>query len=366
MINLIIAAAETKPLLETHVWANVIATAIFVLFIFTAIKLVKHSFWGPRLRQGFKSKSAKFGLFIALLFLLIALIDSFSWKDHYTNEDQVAVEARDARSLLDRGFSLITNLPEYQFKERSTSAPFAKTEFFDKKVKLTYTHVFGTNASGTDTLYLVLKGVRTAVIIGTVPLLVTLPLAIVFGLCAGYFGGKLDDIVVYIYTVLSSIPSLLMLIAIVYAIAASGQNRLLAVCVALGVTSWVGICRLVRGETMKLKELEYIQAAKCLGTPTWKIVFKHILPNLTHIILITCILTFTALVLFESILAYLGVGLDGSWGSMIANAKSEIAQDPIIWWNLVFASTALFLLVLSVNIVGDAIRNAIDPKAAQE
>ena len=117
---------------------------------------------------------------------------------------------------------------------------------------------------------------------------------------------------------------------------------------------------------MKLRELEYIQAAKCLGVPTWKIVQKHILPNLTHIVLITCILTFTALVLMESILAYLGVGLKSSWGKMIANAKSEIAQDPVIWWNLVFSSLFLFLLVLSVNIVGDAIRNAIDPKASQE
>ena len=117
---------------------------------------------------------------------------------------------------------------------------------------------------------------------------------------------------------------------------------------------------------MKLRDLDYVQAAKCLGVSTRKIMQKHILPNLTHIILITCILTFTTLVLMESILAYLGVGLKSSWGNMIASAKSEIAQDPVIWWNLVFSSLFLFLLVLSVNIVGDAIRNAIDPKATQE
>lgn len=351
-----------KPFLEAHVWENLAVIITTGLFVYLLYFLKTHKFWGPRLTQGFKGFFPKLGFSLALFFISIALLDSFSWKDHYEQTAQVEPAAREPRTLFDRAFSTIVGVPEYKFVEKTSAAPFGKTEFLDETKELKYTHIFGTNAGGQDTFYLVMKGVRTAVFIGAIPLLIMLPIAILLGVCAGYFGGKLDDFVVYIYTTISSIPTLLLLLAIVTAFEVNLKN----VCVALGVTSWIGLCRLIRGETMKLRELEYIQAAKCLGVPTWKIVQKHILPNLTHIILITCILTFTALVLMESILAYLGVGLKSSWGKMIANAKSEIAQDPVIWWNLVFASLFLFLLVLSVNIVGDAIRNAIDPKATQE
>ena len=113
---------------------------------------------------------------------------------------------------------------------------------------------------------------------------------------------------------------------------------------------------------MKLRELEYVQAARCLGVPGWKIILRHVVPNLMHIVLITAILAFTGLVLSESVLAYLGLGLDNSWGSIIDSARAEMGREPVIWWNLFFASIALFGLVLSVNVLGDAVRDALDPR----
>lgn len=362
-MNFILSNTTPKePFLEAHAWENIAVILTAGAFFYLLYFLKTHKFWGPRLTQGFKGFIPKLGLGLALFFIGIALLDSFSWKDDYPSDAQVEPAARAPRTLFDRAFSKIVGVPEYKFTEATSAAPLGKTEFLDETKKLKYKHIFGTNAGGQDTFYLVMKGVRTAVFIGTIPLLIMLPIAILLGVSAGFFGGKLDGFVVWIYTMVASIPTLLLLLAI----ATTFEVNLKNMCIALGLTSWIGLCRLIRGETMKLRELEYIQAAKCLGVPTWKIVQKHILPNLTHIILITCILTFTALVLMESILAYLGVGLKSSWGKMIANAKSEIAQDPVIWWNLVFASLFLFLLVLSVNIVGDAIRNAIDPKATQE
>ena len=134
----------------------------------------------------------------------------------------------------------------------------------------------------------------------------------------------------------------------------------------LGVTGWIGLCRLVRAESFKLRELGHAQAAICLAVSGLKIILKHIVPNLMHIVIITSILTFSGLVLSESVLSYLGLGLDHSWGAMIDHARGEVSREPVIWWNLAFASMALFALVLGMNIVGDAVRDALDPRVSSE
>jgi len=138
------------------------------------------------------------------------------------------------------------------------------------------------------------------------------------------------------------------------------------VCIAMGVTSWVGFCRIARGETFKLRELDYVQAARALGVSDLKLIWRHILPNLMHLVVITFVLTFSGLVLSEAILSYLGIGIDGSWGQMIDQARDELARDPIIWWNLAAASAALFGLILAVNFVGDAVRDVLDPRTLRE
>ena len=131
------------------------------------------------------------------------------------------------------------------------------------------------------------------------------------------------------------------------------------------MTSWTGLCRLLRAETLKIRELEYIQAAKAFGVSSFTIIRKHILPNLTHIIIIQLVMDFSVLVLAEAVLSYVGIGVDPtmiSFGTMINNARLELSREPIVWWSLVAAFSVMLILVLSANIFADAVRKAFDPK----
>jgi peptide/nickel transport system permease protein len=242
-------------------------------------------------------------------------------------------------------------------------------------------HVFGTDKVGQDVLYQILKSVRTALIIGLVTTLVMLPMAVLLGIVAGYFRGWVDDLIQYLYTVLNSIPGVLLIAAAVlmmqvvidthpewFATAAERADlRLLALCFILGITSWTGLCRLLRGETLKLRELEYIQAAQAFGVSSWRIILRHILPNLMHIVIIALVMDFSGLVLAEAVLSYVGIGVDPtmtSFGTMINNARMELGREPVVWWSLAAAFAAMFILVLAANLFADAIRDAFDPRAA--
>ncbi|MEF8770906.1 MAG: ABC transporter permease [Candidatus Accumulibacter phosphatis] len=242
-------------------------------------------------------------------------------------------------------------------------------------------HVFGTDKVGQDVLYQVLKSVRTALVIGLVTTLVMLPVAIFLGIVAGYFRGWIDDLIQYLYTTLSSIPGVLLIAAAVlmmqvlidthpqwFATAAERADlRLLALCCILGVTSWTGLCRLLRGETLKLRELEYIQAAQAFGVSDLRIIARHILPNLMHIVIIALVMDFSSLVLAEAVLSYVGIGVDPtmiSFGTMINNARLELAREPMVWWSLAAAFVFMFTLVLAANLLADAMRDAFDPRLA--
>jgi len=240
-------------------------------------------------------------------------------------------------------------------------------------------HVFGTDKVGQDVFYQILKSVRTALVIGLVTTLVTLPLAILLGLLAGYFRGWVDDLIQYVYTTLSSIPGVLLIAASVlmmqvvidthpqwFATAAERADlRLLALCFILGMTSWTGLCRLLRGETLKLRELEYIQAAQAFGVADLRIILRHILPNLMHIVIIALVMDFSSLVLTEAVLSYVGIGVDPSmisFGTMINSARMELAREPMVWWSLVAAFVFMFALVLAANLLADTVRDAFDPR----
>lgn len=242
-------------------------------------------------------------------------------------------------------------------------------------------HVFGTDKVGQDVLYQVLKSVRTGLVIGLVTTLVMLPVAVLLGIVAGYFRGWIDDVIQYIYTVLSSIPGVLLIAAAVlmmqviidsnpqwFSTAAERADlRLLALCFILGITSWTGLCRLLRGETLKLRELEYIQAAQAFGVSNWRIIVRHILPNLMHIVIIALVMDFSGLVLAEAVLSYVGIGVDPtmiSFGTMINSARMELGREPVVWWSLVAAFAAMFMLVLAANLFADAVRDAFDPRVA--
>ncbi len=242
-------------------------------------------------------------------------------------------------------------------------------------------HVFGTDKVGQDVLYQILKSVRTGLIIGLVTTLVMLPMAVLLGIVAGYFRGWVDDLIQYLYTVLNSIPGVLLIAAAVlmmqvvidshpqwFSTAAERADlRLLALCLILGITSWTGLCRLLRGETLKLRELEYIQAAQAFGVSSWRIILRHILPNLMHIVIIALVMDFSGLVLAEAVLSYVGIGVDPtmtSFGTMINNARMELGREPAVWWSLAAAFSAMFVLVLAANLFADAVRDAFDPRAA--
>ena len=242
-----------------------------------------------------------------------------------------------------------------------------------------YYHLFGTDQVGIDVLYKSLKSVRTGLVIGTLTTLVMLPFALVLGVMAGYFRGWVDDLIQYFYTTLSSIPSVLLIAAAILSLQVHMANdpeqfdnvvaradwRLLWLCVILGVTSWTSLCRLLRGETLKLREVDYIEAARALGVPSFRIMTRHLFPNVMHIVLITVVLDFSGLVLAEAVLSYVGVGVDpsmDSWGNMINSARLEMARDPMVWWSLAAAFVFMFGLVLAANLFSDAVRDAFDPR----
>lgn len=242
-------------------------------------------------------------------------------------------------------------------------------------------HVFGTDKVGQDVLFLTLKSIRTALLIGTLTTLVTLPLAVALGIMAGYLGGWVDDLIQYVYTVLNSIPGVLLIAAAVLMMqvvidthphwfetaAERADARLLALCVILGMTSWTGLCRLLRGETLKLRELEYVQAARAFGVSTARILSRHVLPNLLHLVLISLVMDFSGLVLAEAVLSYVGIGVGPdtvSFGSMINAARMELAREPMVWWSLMAAFIFMFVLVLAANLFADVVRDAFDPRAS--
>jgi len=240
-------------------------------------------------------------------------------------------------------------------------------------------HVFGTDKVGQDVLYQSLKSIRTGMVIGTLATLVMLPFALVLGVMAGYFKGRVDDMIQYLYTTLSSIPGVLLIAAAVLMMQVYIENnaalfptteiradvRLIALCVILGVTSWTGLCRLLRGEALKLRELEYIQAAHAFGVSHWRIMMRHIAPNVMHIVMIALVMDFSGLVLAEAVLSYVGVGVDpsmNSFGTMINAARLEMGREPMVWWSLSSAFVFMFFLVLSANLFADAVRDAFDPR----
>lgn len=243
-------------------------------------------------------------------------------------------------------------------------------------------HVLGTDKVGEDVLYQALKSIRTGLVIGCLTTLVMLPFALVLGILAGFFKGWVDDVIQFIYTTLNSIPSVLLIAASILMVQVYMANhaenfnnllvradiRLVFLCLILGVTSWTGLCRLLRAETLKLREMEYVLAAQVLGVRPMLILFRHILPNLMHIVLISVVLDFSSLVLAEAALSYINIGVDPtthSWGNMINSARLEMAREPVVWWPLLAAFFFMFALVLAANLFADQVRDAFDPRRSE-
>ena len=207
-----------------------------------------------------------------------------------------------------------------------------------------------------------LRACRTALLIGGVTSLFYIPVGALLGIMAGYFRRWVDDAVQYTYSVIIAIPNILLLASIILVF----DKGIFKMAIALSITMWIGLCRLIRGETLRQAERPYVAAARALGQSHWNIITRHILPNVMHLVIINFILGFSNLVIIESVLSYLSVGVPigtPSWGAMIDGARGELSRTPVVWWNLTAATTAMFILVLSLNVFGNALRRAFDPKS---
>jgi peptide/nickel transport system permease protein len=298
---------------------------------------VGRSLWGDALHRLTRDRAAAAAFAIIVVYAILAIVGGFFY-DHFINS---------------------TN---YAMRNQPPSAH----------------HWLGTDIFGRDVLLKTLLGARVSMTVGLMSNVIAIPLGMVLGAIAGYFGRRVDDVVVWFYTTLASIPGIMLLIALKYAfhdgvlfrdvviwktslaIDLSGIHGLY---IALGVVSWIYTCRVVRAETLKLKELDYVTAARALGEGHCRILFVHIMPNLLHLAIILFSLGFVGAITAEVILSFLGLGVEvgtPSWGTMINAARMDLVVGR--WWEVTAACTAMFFIVLALNVFGDRLRDALDPK----
>lgn len=241
-------------------------------------------------------------------------------------------------------------------------APYQVQDLDRQYEKPSREHLMGTDGLGRDVMLRVIQGARIAFQVGIITALIAIPLAVLLGCLAGYFGGWVDDLIVWLYSTFASIPLLLFILAISMVVG----KGLVGVYLGIGLTTWVGLCRLIRGEVMKHKELTYVRAAKTLGMGPVRIMLHHILPNVLHIVIINFSIRFPASIETEVIMSFLGIGVQGepSWGIMISNSRFRLWHG--MWWELAFTTLAIFLTVLAFNLLGDALRDALDPRLRTE
>ena len=300
------------------------------------LRQYKNSLWYVALRQLFRNRIAMASLVVILVYVIIAL----------------GVQ-----------FRMIATGYNFKHKAPREMAPGKTLEMFREYEPPSLEFWFGTEIFGRDVFQRTLYGVRTALMIGIITSFIAIPIGLILGAIAGYFGGIVDEIVVWFYSALASIPTLLLLLTLCLIFG----RGLKGVYLSIGLTTWVGLCRLVRGEVLKLKGMEYVQAARALGAGPGRIIFRHIIPNLFHLVIINFTLRFCDAIKAEVILSYLGIGVElgqPSWGNMIQSARMELQRG--VWWQFVAATMAMFFIVLAFNLFGDALRDALDPRLKNE
>ncbi len=307
------------------------------------------SWWGETFRRLAAGKLNLFCLAVVVAYTMLACYGE------YVYFASRAADKTPTYNIPDIG---VKYLPPSLFRSRTAAVEGVKPTAWEHFL----THPLGTDGLGRDVLQRLIQGTRIAFRVGIITSLIAIPIGVFLGCLAGYFGGRVDDFVVWIYSTFASIPGLLFILAIAM-IAGQGEK---GVYLGIGLTTWVGLCRLIRGEVIKHKERPYVQAARVLGLSSGRIMFRHILPNVFHIVIVTFTIRFPAAVGTEVILSFLGIGMKGepSWGVMISNARLQLWQG--IWWEMTFVTLAIFFLVLSFNVLGDALRDALDPRLRED
>jgi len=230
----------------------------------------------------------------------------------------------------------------------------------DQQIELKQTLPFGADKWGQDVLLKTIKGAETSILVGLLSALLAVVIGTFLGAIAGYFGGWVDDVLNWFYNIFTSIPYLLLVLAIA---AVLQQKGILSIVLILGLTGWTGVFRLIRAEYMKHKSREYVLAAKAIGVSHLRRMFVHIFPNVSHIALVQISILVVAFIKSEVILSFLGFGVPVgvvSWGSMLNEAQSELILGK--WWQLAAASIAMAVLVTAFSMFTDALRDALDPK----
>ena len=359
--------------------------ALLAVCAWLGLALTRREYWRVALRDVFQRRAVRWCFALLCAYTLVAVLDSVGWHPVLREADGAPRRRPDTGRVLrdPDGLSALDALlgPLRRAREKTYSAPLAARQFTREAMtgaagatvrgypplQHPRRHLLGTNRVGGDVLYAALKSVRTGIVLGVVTTLLVIPFAILFGVVSGYFGGWVDDAIQYVYTVLASIPTVLLIVAFMIIVDTKFPHvsRLFSLSIIMGVTSWTGLCRVLRGETLKLRETEFVQACEAAGMSRGRIIFRHVVPNVMHIVLITTVLGFSGRVLAEAVLTYIGIGVGAdtySWGMMINDARLELARDPVIWWNLLAAFVFMLGLVLPANLFGDALRDALDPR----
>jgi len=292
--------------------------------------------WGQTWRQLRESRLTRFCLGVIAVFLVAALYGEANCLWHRLRDETPAYQRVD----LDKRY-----LPPGILRR-----PFAWRNVVQ--------HPLGTDNLGRDVLQRTIQGARIAFLVGVVTALIAIPIGVILGCVAGYFGGRVDEFIVWLYSTVAAMPGLLFILAVAMVVGKGLQG----VYLGIGLTTWVGLCRLIRGEVLKHRERPYVLAARALGFSSWRIIFRHILPNVMHVVIITFSLRFPAAISTEVFMSFLGIGVQGepSWGVMISNARLRLWQG--MWWEMTFVTLAILAVVLAFNVVGDALRDALDPR----
>ncbi len=314
---------------------------------------VGQSLWAGAWRQVRRTPLAAASGWVILVYLALALYGEgvywyYQWRDITPSYQQVRLEHE----------YLPPSLFRHPFADPADGAAHPLPARLSAGLRALARHPLGTDNLGRDILQRLVQGARIAFQVGIVTSCIAIPIGVLLGCLAGYFGGRTDDAIVWLYSTFSSIPGLLFILAVALVVG----KGLLGVYLGIGLTTWVGLCRLVRGEVLKHKARPYVLAAQALGIGPFRILFRHILPNVLHLVIISFSLRFPAAISTEVFMSFLGIGVQGepSWGIMISNARLRLWQG--VWWEMTFVTLAIFLIVLAFNLLGDTLRDALDPR----